>query len=86
MNEVNKVLVRALATLLIAIDLSDDEEIDPDVANKITEPIVGLFRDVAASQRAEIAHMITECAALEVTEERREAILELPATMGLLDD
>ncbi|THA25094.1 hypothetical protein E4198_10450 [Streptomyces sp. RKND-216] len=84
--DVNKVLVRAFVSVVVSIDLTDDEDIDPDVATDILEPAAALFRDLSEEGRREATSLILECAELEENPERRAAILEFPQAIGLLGD
>ncbi|WP_199546368.1 hypothetical protein [Streptomyces sp. N35] len=80
------VLARAFAAVSVSIDLSDDDDIDPHVANNILEPATAMFRDLSLADRAELAEMFVEISELEGDPVRREAILSLPEVMGLLDE
>ncbi|WP_031080512.1 hypothetical protein [Streptomyces sp. NRRL WC-3549] len=84
--DVNKVLVRAFVSLVVSIDLTDDEDIDPDIATDILEPAATLFRDLSEGGRREVTSLVLECAELEENPERRRVILGLPEAIGLLDE
>ncbi|MCM2514667.1 hypothetical protein NC658_15540 [Streptomyces griseoincarnatus] len=84
--DVNKVLVRAFVSVVVSIDLTDDEDIDPDIATDILEPTAALFRDLSEVGRREVTSLILECAELEENPERQRAILGLPEAIGLLGE
>ncbi|MFF7360753.1 hypothetical protein [Streptomyces sp. NPDC008125] len=84
--DVNKVLVRAFVSLVVSIDLTDDEDIDPDIATDILEPAAALFRDLSEEGRREVTSLVLECAELEENPERKRVILGLPEAIGLLDE
>ncbi|MFJ1616817.1 hypothetical protein [Streptomyces sp. NPDC088249] len=84
--DVNKVLVRAFVSVVVSIDLTDDEDIDPDIATNILEPAAALFRDLSEEGRREVTSLILECAELEENPERRRVILGLPEAIGLLGE
>ena len=84
--DVSKVLVRAFVSVVVSIDLTDDDDIDPDIATDILEPAAALFRDLSEEGRREVASLIHECAELEENPERKRSILELPEAIGLLDE
>ncbi|MET9593128.1 hypothetical protein ABZY45_19615 [Streptomyces sp. NPDC006516] len=84
--DVNKVLVHAFVSLVVSIDLTDDEDIDPDIATDILEPAAALFRDLSEEGRREVTSLVLECAELEENPERRRVILGLPEAIGLLDE
>lgn len=84
--DVNKVLIRAFVSVVVSIDLTDDEDIDPDIATDILEPAAALFRDLSEEGRREVISLILECAELEENSERKRAILGLPEAIGLLEE
>ncbi|MEV1070228.1 hypothetical protein [Streptomyces sp. NPDC050263] len=84
--DVKKVLVRAFVSLVVSIDLTDDEDIDPDIATDILEPAAALFRDLSEEGLREVTSLVLECADLEENPERRRVILGLPEAIGLLDE
>lgn len=84
--DVNKVLVRAFVSVVVSIDLTDDGDIDPDIATDILEPAAALFRDLSEAGRREVSSLILECAELEENPERKMAILGLPGAIGLLEE
>jgi hypothetical protein len=84
--DVNKVLVCAFVSIVVSIDLTDDEDIDPDIATDILEPAAALFRDLSEEGRREVTSLILECAELEENPERQRAILGLPEAIGLLGE
>ncbi|GAA3817879.1 hypothetical protein GCM10022226_43040 [Sphaerisporangium flaviroseum] len=84
--EMNEVLARAFACMLVSIDLSDDEDIDPDVATSILEPACALFGQLSEADKRTVAGLLVKEAESEDDPVRREALLNLPETMGLLDE
>ncbi|MEE1810885.1 hypothetical protein [Streptomyces sp. BE133] len=84
--DINRVLGRAFVSVVVSIDLTDDEYIDPDIATDILEPAVAYFRTLSEEGRQEVASLILECAELEENPERKRAILDLPEAIGLLDE
>ncbi|TMR03454.1 hypothetical protein ETD83_10675 [Actinomadura soli] len=84
--DVNKVLVRAFVSLVVSIDLTDDEDIDPDIATDILEPAAALFRELTEEGRREVTSLILECAELEEDPVRKRSTLDLPGDIGLLDE
>ncbi|MFW6692169.1 hypothetical protein [Streptomyces sp. MAR4 CNX-425] len=86
MMDVNKVLVRAFVNVVASVELTDDDDIDPDVATDILEPAAALFRDLSEEGRREVASLILECAELEENPERRRVIMGFPEAIGLLGE
>ncbi|EMF00926.1 hypothetical protein J7W19_02210 [Streptomyces mobaraensis NBRC 13819 = DSM 40847] len=81
--EINKVLVRAFVSVVVSIDLSDDEDIDPDVATDILEPAAAIFRELSEEGRREVAALMLECAESEENPERKRVMIGLPEAIGL---
>ncbi|WP_439678144.1 hypothetical protein [Embleya sp. MST-111070] len=84
--DVNRVLVQAFTSVMVSIDLTDDDDIDPDVATDILEPAAALFRNLSEEGRQEVVTLMRECAELEENPKRRRAILALPEAIGILGD
>jgi hypothetical protein len=84
--DVNTVLVRALADIIVSINLTDDEAIDPDVATDILEPAVALFGDLTPQGRREVASLVLDYAEVEEHPERKRMLLEFPEATGLVDE
>ncbi|MFJ8149119.1 MULTISPECIES: hypothetical protein [unclassified Streptomyces] len=84
--ELTHVLVRAFSSLAVSIDLADDDDIDPDVASDIVEPVAALFRDLSEHDRRALAAIIVEVSELESDPARKRSMLELPEEIGLLEE
>ncbi|MGW6547509.1 hypothetical protein ACWGBH_32380 [Streptomyces massasporeus] len=79
-------LVMAFASLLVSIDLTDDEDLDPDIASEIVEPVAALARELGHGERAELARAIQAAAESETDPVRRRSMRSLPEDIGLLDE
>ena len=90
MTDLNRALAKAVMDLVISIELTDDEDIDPDVATKITEPVGGLLRDAldnaSEKDRQAMIRLFREIATEEGVPERRELALEFPEAMCLVPE
>lgn len=53
-------LVKAFASLLVSIDLTDDGELDPAVASEIVEPVAAMAQHLGCTERAELASLIKQ--------------------------
>ncbi|GAB3275329.1 hypothetical protein GCM10027589_00410 [Actinocorallia lasiicapitis] len=84
MTETERVLARALMEIIISIDLSDDEDIDSDVAAALLEPIAALLQAAHAGDRSRIVALFTELAQAESATDRRMTALDLPGALGLI--
>jgi hypothetical protein len=82
---INRLLAEAFASVVASIELSDDDDIDPDIATTILEPIGALFRSMTEEERVEFTELMGQCAESEVNPERREIILGIPDAFGLTD-
>ncbi|MEU0566869.1 hypothetical protein ABZ297_15965 [Nonomuraea sp. NPDC005983] len=83
MTDVERVLARALTEIVVSLDLSDDDEIDPDVATGILEPVAALLQNAPAEDRQAIVRLFTECAEEETEASRRLTALDLPDAFGI---
>jgi hypothetical protein len=82
-TDVERILARALMELVVSIDLSDDEDIDPDVATSILEPVAALLQSAPTEQRQDIVALFSECAQEESDTERRMTAMDLPDAFGI---
>ncbi|MCK8431964.1 hypothetical protein G3I77_02665 [Streptomyces sp. D2-8] len=79
-------LVKAFSSLLVSIDLTDDGDLDPDVASDIVEPVAAMARDLGRAERAELASLIRTAADSEADPVRQRSMRTLPEDIGLLDE
>jgi hypothetical protein len=86
MADIKMVLVRALVDLATAIDQSEDEDIDPDVAVPMLEQVAATLGALSPEQQREVAALVRACADEEADVVWREAMLAFPDGVGLLDD
>ena len=83
---VNRILVRALIDLAVAIELSSDDEIDPRTATTLLDDLAATLDDLSDADRDDLLDYIEEQADLTRDPDRREVLLELPDTLALTDD
>ena len=81
-----EVLVRTLADLIVSIDLSDDESVDPEFASAILGDVSAAIDGLDDDERSRIADIIADHAENESNERRRNALQELPENLGLTDE
>lgn len=48
--------------IVISIDLTDDDDIDPDVATSLLEPVAALLQGMAQDDRRALIDLFAECA------------------------
>jgi hypothetical protein len=84
MTEPEKFLAKALTELLIAIDLSDDDDIEPEVAMDLLEPVAALLQTASAEIRQTLVELITRRAEEEADPDRRMTALDLPNAIGII--
>jgi hypothetical protein len=70
--------------LIISIELTDDDDIDPDVATTIVEPVGYLLNNVPDDIRQELVRLFREVAEEEEVPDRRVMAVEFPEAMGLV--
>ncbi|MEU2783036.1 MULTISPECIES: hypothetical protein [unclassified Streptomyces] len=84
------VLAKAVMDLLLAIELADDDVIDPDDAVKVTEWAAADLQAGMARASEEDRHQLIghfrAIAASEEDPERRDLALEFPEAMGLMPE
>ncbi|MFF3611238.1 hypothetical protein [Streptomyces sp. NPDC002580] len=78
-------LADALANLVVSIDLSDDDDVDPDVCVPWLEDVAATLNQLSAEDRHRLARIIREVAAGESDTRRQAALLETPDHFGLED-
>jgi hypothetical protein len=76
-------VVKSLAQLVIAIDLTDDEEVDPDLATTWFEDVAYTLNQLPQSARSGLAALVRRLADEESDPVRRNALLEFPESFGL---
>ncbi|MGY5061192.1 hypothetical protein ACWDFR_45430 [Streptomyces sp. 900105755] len=79
-------LVKALVNLIVSIDLSDEETVDSDFASSAFEDVMAAFEELSEGDRVVISQIIQSMAESESSSARREALLELPESFGLIDE
>ncbi|MET7505946.1 hypothetical protein [Streptomyces albidoflavus] len=79
-------LARALADIIVSIELTDDEVIDPEIASAILDDTTAIFDSMSNSDRAEIARLILEYAEEQSRSDRKRVMLGVPDGLGLLDE
>ncbi|MFC5185796.1 hypothetical protein [Actinomadura harenae] len=84
MTDLEHVLAKALTELLVGIDLADDEDIEPETAMRLLEPVATLMEALPAPQQLALANIITSCAEEETDSGRRMTALDLPYAIGIL--
>ncbi|MFG2084992.1 MULTISPECIES: hypothetical protein [unclassified Spirillospora] len=84
MGNVERTLVKAFMEIAIAIDLTDDDDIDPDVATDLLEPVAALLQEMPSADRRHLADLLLACAEEETLPERRTTALDLPESLGLI--
>ncbi|MEU0783361.1 hypothetical protein ABZ341_17525 [Streptomyces sp. NPDC006173] len=78
-------LADALANLMISIDMTDDEDVDPDACVPWFEDVAHKLSRLTADDRHRLAKVIREVADREPDAQRQAALLETPDHLGLED-
>lgn len=81
-----EILIKVLADLIVSIDLSDDELVDPEFATAVLGDAVSVLGDLTPEERMQISEIIAEYAETESDERRRAALRDLPDDLGLLEE
>ncbi|MEY2242257.1 hypothetical protein AB8A21_04755 [Streptomyces sp. BF23-18] len=77
--------VDALANLTVSIDMTDDEDVDPDVCVPWLEDVADKLNQLSTDDRYRFAQVIREVAGREPDARRQAALLETPYRLGLED-
>ncbi|MFJ7947644.1 hypothetical protein ACIQ6K_28930 [Streptomyces sp. NPDC096354] len=78
-------LADALANLTVSIDMSDDDDVDPDICVPWLEDVASTLNQLSAGDRHRLAQIIREVAGRESDAQRQAALLETPDHLGLED-
>jgi hypothetical protein len=77
------ILAKAFMHMVVSIDLTDDDDMDPDVATSLLEPVAALLQGVAEGDRRALIDLFTECAQDERDPDRRRVADGFPDALGL---
>jgi hypothetical protein len=79
-------LADVLANLMISIDMTDDDDVDPDICVPWFEDVTYKLGRLSVDDRHRLARLIRELAEREPDARRQAALLETPEHLGLEDD
>jgi hypothetical protein len=83
MNRVNELLMRALLNALAFLDLSGDDEVDPDSALKVLEYAGYLLNQLDQADKQALLAFVGREAATERPGPHRDFLLAFPDAFGL---
>lgn len=75
-------LTDALANLMVSIDMSDDDDIDPEICAPWLEDVTSTLDQLSDDDRHRLAQIIREVAGRESDAQRQAALLETPDHLG----
>ncbi|MEV4506141.1 hypothetical protein [Streptomyces klenkii] len=78
-------LTRVVVDLTWFISSADDERLDPEDALTSLDGIATVLSALSRSQQAELMAIINQMAAEETSAKRREFLVSLPESIGLLE-
>ncbi|GGU11270.1 hypothetical protein [Actinomadura citrea] len=84
MTELERILAKTLMDLIVSIDLAEDDDIDPDVATALLEPIAAHLNTTSASNRQALSTLLLDIAQQETDPGWQPTALDLPAALGLV--
>ncbi|GGV76995.1 hypothetical protein GCM10010294_43950 [Streptomyces griseoloalbus] len=79
-------LATAMAQLITAIDMTSDEEVDPDVATTWFEDLADTLGELPPADRMRLAELFRAAAEQETRPDVRASMRELPEDFGLEDE
>jgi hypothetical protein len=83
---VNRTLMRALIDLAVSIELTSDDDIEPETATTLIDELAASLEDLSEAERDELIDYIEELAAATRDRDRREVLQDLPDALALTDD
>ncbi|MFE7215885.1 hypothetical protein ACFU93_39545 [Streptomyces sp. NPDC057611] len=79
-------LATAMAQLITAIDMTSDEEVDPDLATTWFEDLAGTLGQLPPTDRLRLAGLFKAAAEQETRPHVRASMLGLPVNFGLEEE
>lgn len=79
-------VVRALADMVVSVDLSDEESVNADFAARIFDDLAGVFDTLDEEDRQQLSVIIDSYSQTVSDTRRRDALAGLPESIGLSDD
>jgi hypothetical protein len=79
-------VVRALADMVVSVDLSDEESVNADFAARIFDDLAGVFDTIEDEDRHQLSAIIENYAQTVSDARRRDALAGLPESIGLADE
>lgn len=81
-----EVVVRALADMVVSLELSSEDMVPAEFAAQIFGDLAGVFDSLDAEQRRQLAVMIDGYVETVSDAERRDALAGFSESMGLTED
>jgi hypothetical protein len=78
--------MRALIDLAASIELSSDDEIEPQTATALLDDLASTLEELSDEEHDELIDLIEELAEETRDADRREVLLDLPDALGLVED
>lgn len=79
-------LATSMAQLITAIDMTSDEEVDPDLATTWFEDLADTLGRLPSADRLRLAGLFRAAAEQEARPDVRASMMELPEDFGLEDE
>jgi hypothetical protein len=78
----NPILMAVIIDIIIFIDTSNDDEIDPDAASRLHEQIAYALRQLPSAERADFARFVTQRQEEERRDPTRRDVADLLHTLA----
>jgi hypothetical protein len=82
----NEIVARALVDLVASIELTSDDELDPDLAAAWLDDVATALEDLSDPDRHDLVRLISELARTTRDENRRDVLVDLPDDLGLIEE
>jgi hypothetical protein len=82
----NEIVARALVDLVASIELTSDDELDPDLAAAWLDDVAAALEGLSDPDRHDLVRLINEMARATRDENRRDVLVDLPDDLGLIEE
>ena len=85
-HNVNDILFNVIVDAAILFELSDEEDIDPDLSVNALEQMAAELKKLPEETKHEFLEFVAELASNENDKSKAQFLVELPDSFGLMDD
>ena len=82
----NETLVRAIIDLIVSMELTSDEALDPDAATGLLEDFSAALEKLSGRDRRRLVRIAQKMAESERNPERKSILADVPEGLGITDE